>query len=300
MEIISKGVNKVYKVKKGLFKYQEISVIKDFNYKITQGEIIGLIGINNSGKSVTINLLSGRETPTSGKIYIDGEVDYKKLKDNCEIINDFNKWKLLASETIYNNLLHFGKKFKLNNLDVEKKITELRDIFEFDKIINKRIEELSFLDLVKLNISISMLRNPFVLFFDSALEDLDYVSKSTILKLLKRLNKEFKTTIVIASDDLMDIEKICKRISIIKKGKVVIDGEYECIKKEYLNHKIVSISFSKSFNVPKGDFTVVEASDYYVRIRIDFNKYDFASLINQFDINTIVDINISSDYLSRF
>lgn len=294
MQIISKNVSKTYKIKDGFFKCKKIDVIKDFNYELKQGEIVALMGKASSGKSTLVNLLSGRSLPTFGKIYIDEEVNSKKLKDNCEIITDLHKKKLNVNESVYNNLVSKGLKFKMNNFDIEKRIVDLRDTLELDRIINKKINELNELEKIKVNVAISMIRNPSFLFFDNALISLDSITKNTLLKILKRVNKEYRTTIVIASVDVMDIEKICKRISVIEDGKIKIDGGFEEVKKKHLNNKMVSVIFNKSFNLPKGDFEIVENSEYFLKIKIDFNKCDFATLINQFDINTIIDINISS------
>ena len=139
-----------------------------------------------------------------------------------------------------------------------------------------------------------MLKNTPALFFDSALSGLGVIEKNIVLKMLKRLNKEYKTTIVVSSDSLIDVEKICKRVTIIKNGKIVKDGMYEDLKTDICKDKEIKIVFNKSFVVPKGNFEILENSDYLLRIRIDFEKCDFASLINQFDINTIVDINVSN------
>ena len=210
------------------------------------------------------------------------------------MISDLHSERLLVNDSVYNNLVHFGIKLKLNDLDVEKKIIELRDVLEFEKIINKRINELNDLEKIKINLAINMLKGPSIVFFDNALIGLDSTIKNVLLKLLKRINKELKTTIVIASVDLMDIEKICKRVSVVQNGEIIVDGDFEEVKNKYWKDKIVSVTFNKSFNVPKGDFQIIENSDYFLKIKIDFSKFDFGALINQFDVNSIIDINISS------
>ena len=294
MEIVIKDVKKTYRIKKNLFKSIEMDVVKNFNYSIKQGEIIGIMGLSGSGKSTIIKLLSGKELPSGGKVLVNGEEDYNTLRNSCEIITDLENKKLLKNESVYNNLVYFGKKYKLDSLDVEKSISTLREIFELDKIINKKIIEITPLELIKVNITISMLKGVSVLFFDSSLSKLGAIERNIILKTLKRLNKEFKTTIVVSSGDLVDIEKICKRLTIIKDGEIIKDDSFEKVKDEFWNNKEVSIIFNKSYTIPKGDFEILENDEYLLRVKIDFKKCDFASLINQFDINTIVDINISN------
>ena len=292
MEIISENVSKTYAVKKGLFKHVNIDAVRDFYYEIRQGEIIAFIGEGNSGKSTILKLLSGREIPTGGKIYVDGEENNKKLIEKCQIISNFHSGKL-NNESVYNHLLSLGNKLKMSLFDIEKRIVDLKDILEIDSAINKNIRELNCIENAKLNIAIALFNNPSVLLFDEALSEYGVIEKNVILKLLKRVNKEFKTTIILASSDLMDVEKICKRVTYIKNGLIVFDDSYENVKKMYWNEKKVSITFNKSFNVPKGKFEILENGEYYLEVKIDFNKCDFASLINQFDINTIIDINIS-------
>lgn len=293
MEIISENICKTYKVKEKFLKYNKLNVVKNFNYKIEQGEIIALLGIDDSGKSTIVKLLSGLETPTSGRILINGKIDYKALKRSSVILSDFKKRKLLSNGSIYNNLVHYGNKMRISNNDIEKRIVELRDVLELDKIINKKVVDVTEMDLMKLNIAICMLNNPSIIYFDDVLTKVDAISKNSLLKLLKRINKEFKTTIVIASSNILDVEKICKRITILKDGKIIDDDKYEVIKEKYLSSKNVAVTFNKSYNIPKGNFEILESSDYYLRVKIDFSKCDFASFINQFDINTIIDINIS-------
>ena len=294
MEITSYKVGKIFKINNKIFKHKKIEVVKNLNYVIKQGEIVALMGMASSGKSTIVKLLSGREIPTSGKIFVDGELNYKKLRENCEIIDDLNKTKFLLNESVYNNLVFLGNKFKISSLDIEKRIVDLRDVLDLEKVINKKVNELDKLDLVKLNIAVTMLKNPLAVFFDNALVNLNAITKNLILKLLKRINKEFKTTIVIASVDITDIEKICKRVSVVQNGEIVLDGEFEEIKNKYWKDKMISITFNKSFNIPKGEFEIIENSDYFLKIKINLDKCDFATLINQFDVCTIVDINIGN------
>lgn len=294
MKIISSNVSKTYRIKKGFLRFDNIKVVDNFNYIINQGEIIGILGAEGSGKSTIVNLLCGKTLPTSGKVEIEREILYKDLKDNCELISDFSSKKLLKNESVYNNFVYYGKKLKLNDFDVEKSISVLKEIFELDTVINEKIENISYLDKIKINIMISMLKNVSFLFFDSALVDLNSVDKNVVLKILKRLNKEYKTTIVVSSNNLSDIEKICKRVTYIKNGCVLLDKTLEELRKDYGNVKEIKMVFSKSFNTPKGNFEILENSEYFLRFRVDFNKCDFSTLLNQFDINTIVDINISN------
>lgn len=300
MEIICRDVCKGIRIKRSLFGYDKINVLNNLNYTIKQGEIIALMGASNSGKSTFINLLVGESVVDSGEILVDGESNIHSLRENSAVIRDFNSYKFKEEESVYNNLLAQAKKAKISEVDSEKIIVDLKNVLDFEKVINKKIVDLDEVDKIKVVIALSIMKRPNIIYFDNSLIHLGAVIKNIVLKTLKRLNKEFKTTIVIASVDFMDIEKICKRVSILKDGKIVVDGDFDSIKKKYFSNKIISITFNKMVNVPKGDFEIVDSSEYFMKLKVDFDKCDFASLINQFDVKNIIDISIASIPLSGF
>ena len=295
MEIISRGVSKGYIFKEGLFKKKKISVLENVNLRIKQGEIIAVLGDAKGGKSTLVNLLCGKSKPDEGEILINGEKDINSLKANCAVVDELDN-RLLGNESVYNNLVYFGKKLNMNELDIEKRIVDLKNVFDFEKVINFKVNDLNTLYLAKVNLAIKVLDYPCFVFVDDVLNTLSVVDKVIILKDLRRLNKEYKTSIIVISKDFDDVEKICKRVVFIRNGSVLIDDELDNVKNKYFLSKIVSVTFNRSFNIPKGEFNVVENNDYSLVVEIDFSKCDFASFINQFDVNTITDISIKSNF----
>lgn len=297
MKIVVDCVSKGYTLKEGLFKKRKISVLNGVTTHINQGEIIALMGEAKGGKSTLINLLSGRVRPDTGEVLINELNDIDMLRKSCVLIDSFDD-KLLVNESVYNNLIYYGKKLGMDELDVEKRIVDLKNVLDFEKIINCKVNELNEINLAKINLATYILDYPAFVFIDEKLDRLSVTSKMVILKDLKRLNKEFKTTIVIASEKIDDVDKICKRVIFVRDGDIVIDDDFEKVKEKYFLNKTVNITFNKSFNLPKGEFNVIENNDYSLVVEIDFNKCDFATLISQFDINTIVDISINTSSVS--
>lgn len=293
MEIKAVKISKSYVLKEGFFKRKKINVLDKVDISIKQGEIIALMGEAKGGKTTLVNLLSGNTLLDEGEIFVNNKKDTSYLRANSVVISNLDN-KLLNNESVYNNLVYYGNKLKMSELDIEKRIVDLKNVFEFEKVINNKISELSDLYLVKVKLAISVLNYPFIVFIDEAFNRLSVTNRTIVLKDLKRLNKEFKTTIVIASDNLDEVEKICKRIVVLKDGNIVVDGEFEDVRKKCCKNKVINITFNKRFNVPKGDFNIIEISDYSLVVEIDFTKCDFAHLISQFDVNTIVDISINA------
>lgn len=293
MEIKAVKISKSYVLKEGFFKRKKINVLDKVDISIKQGEIIALMGEAKGGKTTLVNLLSGNTLLDEGEIFVNNKKDASYLRANSVVISNLDN-KLLNNESVYNNLVYYGNKLKMSELDIEKRIVDLKNVFEFEKVINNKISELSDLYLVKVKLAISVLNYPFIVFIDEAFNRLSVTNRTIVLKDLKRLNKEFKTTIVIASDNLDEVEKICKRIVVLKDGNIVVDGAFEDVRKKCCKNKVINITFNKRFNVPKGDFNIIEISDYSLVVEIDFTKCDFAHLISQFDVNTIVDISINA------
>lgn len=295
MEITSNSVTKGYILKEGIFKRRKIDVLKNISLSIKQGEIIALLGEASGGKSTLVNLFCGKSKPDSGEILVDGNKDSKLLKDNSVMISQLNN-KLLSNESVYNNLVYYGKKLNMNELDIEKRIVDLKNVFEFEKNINCKLSDLNSLYLAKVNLAVNVLNYPSFVFVDDVFNELSVMDKTILLKDLRRLNKEYKTAVIIVSKDFDDVEKICKRVIFVRNGNILIDDDLDRVKEKYFSSKIVSITFNKSFNVPKGEFNVIVSNDYSLDLEIDFNKCDFASLINQFDVNAITDIEIKSNF----
>ena len=113
--------------------------------------------------------------------------------------------------------------------------------------------------------------------------------------LIKRLNKEKKTTIFLTSHDVGDIEKLCKRVIIVNDGKIVLDDTMENLKYHYLNKKIVEVKMKEQVNLDDEDgIVILKDKGYNLKIEVDTTKRDISDVINLLDTDKIIDINISN------
>ena len=265
MSIIEvKKLSKTFRVKlkeKGLIgsiksifkpKYKVIKAVKNISFKVDKGEMVAFIGPNGAGKSTTIKMLTGILYNDSGSINViglDPKKDRKKLA--YEIGTVFGqKEQLWTHLTPYDNFKYFGAIYDIPQSRVEKKINELKMLFELDEFINTPVRNLSLGQRIRCEIVASLIHEPKILFLDEPTIGLDPVVKENIRVLIKRMNKEFKTTIFLTSHDVGDIEALCKRVIIINDGKVVMDDTMDNLKYNYLNKKIIEVKkLSKTFRV---------------------------------------------------
>lgn len=310
MAIITvKNLSKEYKIKekeKGLKgsiksfikpKYTIKKAVNNISFEVEKGEILAFIGPNGAGKSTTIKMLTSILTPDKGTIDILGlnpQNDRKKLA--YEIGTMFGqKEQLWTHLTPYDNFKFFGAIYDIPEQAVENKIQEFRDIFDIDGFINMPVRNLSLGQRIICEILASLIHNPKILFLDEPTIGLDPLVKEEIRALIKRMNKEYKTTIFLTSHDVGDIEKLCKRVIIISDGKMVLDDSMENLKYHYLNKKIVEVKMKEKVNLDDEDgITILKDKGYNLKIEVDLTKRTISDAIKLLNTDNIVDINISN------
>ena len=278
-------------------KYKEIKAVKNISFNVDKGEIIAFIGPNGAGKSTTIKMLTSILYPDSGSISImglDPIKDRKKLAYQIGTVIG-QKEQLWTHLTAYDNFKFFGAIYDLKESVVEKKIKEFIEIFELSEFINTPVRNLSLGQRIRCEIVASLIHEPKILFLDEPTIGLDPVVKENIRTLIKRMNKEYKTTIFLTSHDVGDIEKLCKRVIIINNGTIVLDDSMENLKYHYLNKKIVEAKMKEKVNLDDADgITILKDKGYNLKIEVDTTKRSVADAIKLLDPDKIVDINISN------
>ncbi len=304
-----KGLSKTFKVKlkdkgfKGSLKamvkpkYKTVNAVRDISFTVDKGEIIAFIGPNGAGKSTTIKMMTSILFPDKGSIKIldfDPKKDRKKL--SYEIGTVFGqKEQLWTHLTPYDNFKFFGAIYDIPEKAVEKKIDELKMLFELDEFINTPVRNLSLGQRIRCEIVASLIHNPKILFLDEPTIGLDPVVKENIRSLIKRMNKEYKTTIFLTSHDVGDIEKLCKRVIIINNGQIVLDDSMDNLKYHYLNKKIVEAKMKERVNLDDEDgITILKDKGYNLKIEVDTTKRSVADAIKLLNPDNIIDINISN------
>ena len=283
-------------------KYKLKKAVNNINLSIDKGEIIAFIGPNGAGKSTTIKMLTGILCPTSGGAIVSGINPAKQRKKLAYKIGTVfgQKEQLWTHLTPYDNFKFFGAIYDLKDYEIEKRIKELNDTLELNDFINTSVRNLSLGQRIRCEIAASLIHKPEILFLDEPTIGLDPVVKENIRVLIKRMNKEFGTTIFLTSHDVGDIEKLCKRVIIINDGKVVLDDSMSNLKYNYLNKKIIEVKMKEKVNLSDEDgITVLKDKGYGLKLSIDVTKKSVSDVIKMLDTDKIIDINISNEPLEN-
>ena len=282
--------------------YKEIQAVNDISFEVEEGEVIAFIGPNGAGKSTTIKMLTGILYPDSGSIKVLG-IDPTKARKKLayEIGTVFGqKEQLWMHLTAYDNFKFFGAIYDIPEKETEKRIEELSKLFDLEKFINTPVRNMSLGQRIRCEIVASLIHKPKVLFLDEPTIGLDPVVKENIRRLIKKMNKEYHTTIFLTSHDVSDIEKLCKRVIIINDGKIVMDDSMTNLKYHYMDKKIVEVKVKTKVDFSKEEgIKVLKEKENNLKIEIDTNKTDLTAVLKLIDPENISDINISNTPLEE-
>jgi ABC-2 type transport system ATP-binding protein len=232
--------------------YGKARGIEHVSLEIGEGEIFGFIGPNGAGKSTTIRILMNMIFPTSGSARIMGlDVirDTREIKSRVGYIpSDAGNYSSMDVHGFLSYCIRF-----YNVKGGEQKITELSQMFELD--LKRKIADLSMGNRKKVSIVQSLLHSPKLLILDEPTTGLDPLMQSVFFELLRSENRQ-GMTIFLSSHVLGEVQMLCKRVAIIKEGKIIQVEDIETLRKKQL--KKVSVEFDVNFRKEKFSIPGIE------------------------------------------
>ncbi|HCS74450.1 MAG TPA: ABC transporter [Clostridiales bacterium] len=251
------NINKTFKIAKRnagfgeavktLFKkdYTYIHALNDVSFKINDGEMVGYIGPNGAGKSSTIKIMSGILTPDSGECIINGRTPWKDRINHVKEIGVVfgQRSQLWWDVPVVDSFELIKDIYKVDDASFGKTLNDLVELLDIGEIIRTPARQLSLGQRMRCEIAASLLHNPKVLFLDEPTIGLDAVSKIAVRNFIKTLNKEQGTTVILTTHDMQDIEALTERILLIGKGKILLDGTLNELKKRNSTHKTLVVDY---------------------------------------------------------
>lgn len=219
---------------KALFHRQAdtIHALNDISFTIQEGEMVGYIGPNGAGKSSTIKILSGILTPDSGTCLINGRVPWKERREHVKDIGVVfgQRSQLWWDVPIIDSFCLLKDIYQVPDSRFKHTLDELTELLSLETLIKTPARMLSLGQRMRCEIAASLLHTPKILFLDEPTIGLDAVSKLAVREFIIRLNKEHNTTVLLTTHDMQDIEALAKRVLLIGKGQLLLDGNLEDLK----------------------------------------------------------------------
>ncbi|MCI8308406.1 MAG: ATP-binding cassette domain-containing protein [Lachnospiraceae bacterium] len=220
---------------KSLFRreYETIRALNDVSFTIGDGEMVGYIGPNGAGKSSTIKILSGILTPDSGTVLVDGRVPQKNRIEHVKHIGVVfgQRSQLWWDVPVIDSFELLKDIYSIPESDYKNNLEELKELLDLSELLRSPARQLSLGQRMRCEIAASLLHSPRILFLDEPTIGLDAVSKLAVRDFILKLNKTHGTTVILTTHDMQDIEALTSRIILIGKGRILMDGTLDDIKK---------------------------------------------------------------------
>lgn len=245
-------------------------VVDNISFSINRGDFVGYLGPNGAGKSTTIKMLSGILVPTEGTVKVLNLEPYKNRKHHARNIGVvFGQrsqlwWDLPLIDSF--NLL--GKIYDLPIKKTKENIDRFTSVLEMSSFLHTPVRQLSLGQRMRGDIAASLLHDPPILFLDEPTIGLDILAKEKIQDFLNTLNRESAVTVILTTHNVDDIEKLCKRVIFIDKGRKIFDGSSKEMTMNYGREKFLELETSQGISLS-------EFSGYSIK-KIGFNSYRVA------------------------
>ena len=215
-------------------KYKEALVVKNINFELKKGSIIGLLGPNGCGKTTTIGMILGLIKPSSGNVLING-VNIEKEKNRTKILEKVNfispYVELPKKLTIEENLKVYGKLYGVNNLN--EKIPNLMQDLNLIEFRNRKTGELSSGQKNRVSLAKALINEPEILLLDEPTASLDPDIGDYIRTYIEKFASKKNTTILLASHNMNEVERLCSEVMMMKKGEIIDNGTCDSLIKKH-------------------------------------------------------------------
>jgi ABC-2 type transport system ATP-binding protein len=230
---------------KGLFhrKHETTYAVKEVSFQIEEGELVGFLGPNGAGKTTTLKMLSGLLYPTAGHASVLGHTPWRRedgyRRQFALLLGQKNQlwWDLPARESLELNARIYG----IPPDTFTRTVDELTNLLNVRDKLSVMVRELSLGERMKMELVASLLHQPRVLFLDEPTIGLDVVSQKTVREFLRHHNATRKTTILLTSHYMADIQELCQRVIIIDHGTIFFDGRLDEVIDRFADFKLITI-----------------------------------------------------------
>lgn len=262
---------------KGLFRrqYEQTIAVKEVGFQIEPGELVGFLGPNGAGKTTTLKMLAGLLYPTGGSARVLGYVPWERRdgyrRQFALVLGQKNQlwWDLPARESLDLNAKIYG----ISNEDRDRRVGAMSELLGVKDKLNVSVRELSLGERMKMELIASLLHQPQVLFLDEPTIGLDVVSQKIVREFLREHNRKHKTTILLTSHYMADIQELCERVIIIDHGSIFFDGKLSDVVDRFADFKLITIQLEGAVQPGKeqlagyGEVVEQSAGGFQLRVR---------------------------------
>jgi len=226
----------------------EVHAVREVSFTIEEGELVGFLGPNGAGKTTTLKMLSGILYPTSGKATVMGYVPWERkpaFQRQMSIVMG-QKMQLWWDLPAYESFILLKELYEVDNHTFERRVNELAEMLDIKRLLHTQVRRMSLGERMKCELLAALLHAPKVVFLDEPTIGLDVVSQKRIREFLKEYNRQAKTTILLTSHYMQDIQELCERVIIIDHGRIIFDNTLQALVEQYSDNKLLTLTFDRA------------------------------------------------------
>lgn len=245
-------------------------------------------------------MLTGLLTPTSGQIIVDGLVPSEKRTQNNQKIGAVfgQKTQLWWDLPVIESFRLIKKLYEIPEGEYRKNLKKFTEILNLGELINQQVKSLSLGQKMRCEIAATFLHNPKIVYLDEPTIGLDVLVKEKIRQFIKEINQERKTTVMLTTHDLNDIEDVCDRIILLDKGKIKYDGEKQIFKDQFGKYTKIELSLTQKTQTISDlpihrNFQILEETDQTIKIKFLHQQTTIVNIMEEISqYCTIQDIHM--------
>jgi ABC-2 type transport system ATP-binding protein len=259
-------------------QYDTVHAVEGVSFAIDAGELIGYLGSNGAGKSTTIKMLAGILVPTGGRVEVAGLVPWRERERNALQIGIVfgQRTQLWWDLPLGHSLRLIGKLYRMDPDRYRRNFARMTELLELGPFLDTPVRQLSLGQRMRGDLAAAMLYEPRILYLDEPTVGLDVVAKERTRRFIEEINRETGTTIMLTTHDLADVERLCRRIIFIDRGRVLYDGPVDELKRRYAPYRMLDVTLAMDGASPNGDarfdipgVELVEQGEARLLIRFD-------------------------------
>lgn len=227
--------------------YEHKLAVDHVSFSVERGEVIGYLGPNGAGKSTTVKMLTGILYPTSGTVEVatpQGRVvPWRDRRAHAKQIGVVfgQRTSLWWDLTLAQSLELVASIYEVPAEQYKRNLGQVRELLGLDDFMGAQVRQLSLGQRVRGDLAAALLYEPPTLYLDEPTIGLDVLARETVRSFIEEVNREHRTTVLLTTHDLADVERLCRRILLIDQGRLLYDGEAKGLVDQYAPYRDVLV-----------------------------------------------------------
>lgn len=263
-------------------EYTYRTAVDGISFSIRKGELVGYIGPNGAGKSTSIKMLTGILVPTSGTVQVAGLVPHRDRKQHAHHIGVVfgQKTQLWWDVPVIESLRLLKEIYKIPTSTYDSNLELFNELLGLHEFKETPVRQLSLGQRMRADLAAALLHSPDILFLDEPTIGVDVVTKERLRSFIRELNRERQVTVLLTTHDMTDIEKVCSRMMIIDKGRIIYDGAVAGMKERFTPYRVLVVDFADDVTDVETDLAArIDRSGQRMRFRFDRRRISASELI---------------------